>query len=139
MTSNVGGNQNHDGFGFCPAGRDGQTEEQLRQTFSPEFLGRLDRIVHFRPLHTEDMECIASRVISLLRHRVSDAGMELELPDVLAQELAAQCKKQGGARQLRQLVQQKIEAPLANFLLTAGTKPKKITAEVENGEILFHF
>ena len=139
MTSNVGGNQNHDGFGFCPAGRDGQTEEQLRQTFSPEFLGRLDRIVHFRPLQTEDMECIASRVISLLRHRMSDAGMELELPDVLAQELAAQCKKQGGARQLRQLVQQKIEAPLANFLLTAGTKPKKITAEVENGEILFHF
>ncbi|MBO7184692.1 MAG: ATP-dependent Clp protease ATP-binding subunit [Oscillospiraceae bacterium] len=139
MTSNVGGHQSHDGFGFCPAGRDGQTEQQLRQTFSPEFLGRLDRIIHFRSLQTEDMEQIAGRAISMLQQRVSQVGIELELPDALAAEMAVQCKNQGGARQLRQLVQQRLEAPLANLLLTAPKKPEKITAELENGEILLYF
>ena len=135
MTSNIGGQVNHDGFGFCPLGRASQTDGQLRQAFSPEFLGRLDQIVHFSPLQTEDLRNIADMVLTQLCQRSAAAGIELQLPPQLAQELANDCKNQAGARQLRRLVQQKVEAPLANLLLKAPSKPKKIFAELENGEI----
>ncbi len=139
MTSNIGGELRHDGFGFCPAGRDGQTEGQLRQAFSPEFLGRLDRVIHFRTLDGADMEHIAQRELAQLCRRAQELGISLELPPALACDLAARCKKQGGARQLRHLVQQRLEAPLANLLLKAPRKPERVTAALEEGEILFYF
>ena len=138
MTSNIGGSVIHDGFGFCPAGRDGQTDQQLRQTLSPEFLGRLDRIVHFHPLDAANMEKIARRELQLLQDRICAVGIRLELPSVLAAYLAQQCKKQGGARQLRHLLQQKLESPLANLLLKAEKKPKNIVAELVEEEISLH-
>lgn len=139
MTSNIGGNLQSDGFGFCPAGRDGQTDEQLRQAFSPEFLGRLDKIVHFRPLDTQDLERIAQNTMEQLRRRAAAVGVNLQLPPEIAGELALSCKKQGGARQLRHLVQERLEAPLAALLLKSEYKPPRITAELEGGEIRFHF
>ncbi len=139
MTSNIGGQVNHDGFGFCPAGRDGQTDGALRQAFSPEFLGRLDQVVHFRPLDAGDLQRIARREVEQLCRRAEAVGINLELPPALAADLAAGCKKQGGARQLRHLVQQRLEAPLANLLLKAPRKPEHITGAMEGEEILFYF
>ena len=139
MTSNIGGHLNSDGFGFCPAGRDGQTDEQLRQAFSPEFLGRLDKTVHFRQLEMPDLERIAQRAVAQLCDRAAAVGVNLQLPPELAGELALSCKKQGGARQLRRLVQERLEAPLATLLLKSEYKPAQITAELEEGEIRFYF
>ena len=138
MTSNIGGQIKHDGFGFCPGSRDAQIDEQLRQAFSPEFLGRLDQIVHFRQLQMEDMCAIASLQLERLRDRASARGIDLELPPELAGELAASCTQQGGARQLRHVLQQRLEAPLADLLLQSADGPKKITVTLENGEILFY-
>ena len=138
MTSNVGAEIKHDGFGFCPGNRDGQVDEQLRRTFSPEFLGRLDQIVHFRQLQMVDLQAIAALQLKQLCDRATTLGIDLELPPELAQQLSAWCTQQGGARQLRHLVQQRVEAPLANLLLQTAERPKKITATLENGEILLH-
>lgn len=137
MTCNVGGSLQSDGFGFCPAGRDGQTDEQLRQTFSPEFLGRLDKIVCFRSLTETDLEQIAHRTMQQLCQRAAVLGVNLRLPQEMAAELALSCKKRGGARQLRHLVQEKLEAPLAMLLLRSESKPSRITAEMREGEIHF--
>ena len=137
MTSNVGGHLPGDGFGFCPAGRDGQTDEQLRQAFSPEFLGRLDRIVHFRSLEQEDLEQIAHRALIRFHSRLEALGVNLQLPPELARTLAAGCKRQGGARQLRHALQQQLEAPLALLLLKAEHKPENITAVLEGDDIHF--
>lgn len=139
MTSNIGGQIHHDGFGFCPGGREAQTDGELRQSFSPEFLGRLDKIVHFRPLDAGDMEQIAGKELSYLCQRAAAMGVTLQLPPELAGVLAADCKKQGGARQLRHLVQQRLESPLAQLLLKAERKPETVTAALRNGKIEYYY
>jgi ATP-dependent Clp protease ATP-binding subunit ClpC len=139
MTSNIGGQIHGDGFGFCPGGRDKQTDGELRQNFSPEFLGRLDQVVYFRSLDEADMEKIAERELKRLSQRAATAGVNLKLPPEMAKILASECKAQGGARQLRHLMQQRLEAPLAEALLKAARKPENVTARLVDGEICYFY
>ena len=118
MTSNAGGEYRGEGLGFCAQGKAAEAEGILRQYFTPEFLGRLDGIVSFSPLGRSAMEAIAGKYLSQLQKRSEAAGYPLLLPGDMAGWLVAQCKGKGGARQLRRLVQTKVEAPLSVFLLT---------------------
>ncbi len=138
MTSNVGSEVRGDGLGFRPAGRSGEMETALRQAFTPEFLGRLDKIVCFRPLTQEAMTQIAQKYLEQLRTRASAMGMQLFLPADLAQKLSGRLTGSGGARQLRRLVQEQVEAPLATFLLKSGKRPAKLRGKLENDTIQFH-
>ena len=138
MTSNIGAQQQGEGFGFSPAGREERLDQLLRQSFSPEFLGRLDRIVHFRALQKEDLEQIAAVLLEQLRHRVAETGIELQLPEGLPSLLAGACGQQAGARQLRHLIQEKLEAPLAQLLLEAEKIPPIVTAKLEGGEVILY-
>ncbi len=137
MTSNVGGEVKGSGLGFQPEGRAGETEKLLQKSFSPEFLGRLDGIIAFRPLENKAMELIAGKYLSQLCSRSVAAGMQLQLPKELAAHLGAQCRGSGGARRLRHLVQDKVEGPLAAFLLESTKSPTKITAHLENDCLTF--
>jgi len=137
MTSNTGGDIRGDGLGFQPAGRDGKTKEALQQRFTPEFLGRLDKIVCFTPLKEQAMEGIARKYLNQLQQRAAVSGMQLHLPEELAHELGCAVTRQGGARQLRSLVQERVEGPLAVFLLKCAKKPGHIKTRLENG--ILHF
>ena len=137
MTSNLGGEIKGDGLGFQPSGRAGETEAALRQRFTPEFLGRLDRIVHFKPLEQQTMVQITQKYLHQLQQRAAAAGMQLQLPQELARELTACTKKQDGARQLRRIVQEKVEGPLAVHLLKSGRRPARVRGRLENGELQF--
>jgi ATP-dependent Clp protease ATP-binding subunit ClpC len=138
MTTNIGGEVRGEGLGFSPAGRTGETEKSLSQAFTPEFLGRLDRIVHFGQLDDKSMESIARKYLLQLRGRAADAGVQLQLPNELPGILGGKSRKKGGARGLRRLVQEQVEGPLAMFLLKAGKKPGKVKAKLENGILQFH-
>ncbi len=137
MTSNVGGEVKGDGLGFSPAGRTGETEKALEKAFSPEFLGRLDRTVCFRPLDEQSMEHIARKYLLQLYSRAAAVGMQLQLPRELPAHLGGQSHKAGGARSLRRLVQEQVEGPLAAYLLKTGKKPAKVKAKLENGQLQF--
>ncbi|MBP3305402.1 MAG: ATP-dependent Clp protease ATP-binding subunit [Oscillospiraceae bacterium] len=137
MTSNIGGEFKSDGLGFCPAGRAGETEVALRQAFTPEFLGRIDRIVCFSPLSDSSMETIARKYLNQLQDRMASVGIQLTLPEELAKKFGDQCKAKDGARHLRRLIQQQVEGPLAEFLLRAPRKCSKIRCVLEEGKILF--
>ena len=137
MTSNVGGEIKGDGLGFSPTGRAGETEKALEKVFSPEFLGRLDRIVCFQALDAGSMEHIARKYLLQLHGRAAAAGMQLQLPDELPAVLGRRSGKTGGARNLRRLVQEQVEGPLAAFLLRSGKKPAKVKAKLENGQLQF--
>ncbi len=137
MTSNIGGEIRGDGLGFSPAGREGETESALRKAFTPEFLGRLDQVVCFRPLDAVSMEHIARKYLVQLHGRAAAAGLQLVLPKELPAWLGGQSRGKGGARSLRRLVQDQVEGPLAAYLLRAGKKPGKIKAKLENGELQF--
>ncbi len=135
MTSNIGGEIKGDGLGFNPAGRGSETEGLLRQHFTPEFLGRLDKIICFAPLQTGTLEKILEKYLRQLEKRSADCGMELVLPECLAEKLGTRAGKKDGARQLRRLVQEAVEAPLAEYLLEKAKKPSKIKA-IWSGEQL---
>jgi len=138
MTSNVGGEIKTDGLGFRPAGQKDRVMDALRQRFQPEFLGRLDEVVCFRKLQQTDLERIIQKYLTLLKERAAVNGMQLILPEKTAALVGAAADLQGGARNLRRLVQEKVETPLANFLLSCHKKPAKIRCVTENDQVRFY-
>ena len=137
MTSNVGGQNRSDGLGFNPSGREELTREDLKKRFPPEFLGRLDAVVHFKQLSTSDMQTIAKKYLDLLLTRAHETGIQLQLPTELSALLSSRCGREGGARQLRHLVQEMVEGPLASYLLRCNKRPTKIRSTIKNGELIF--
>ena len=137
MTSNVGGEQKGSGLGFRPAGREEETNTALRQVFSPEFLGRIDRTVCFEPLHDDALKQIAGKYLREVEKRLEVMGVQLHFPEELAANLAARCGKKEGARNLRRMVQEEVEGPLAILLLKNGKKLSKIRAVYQEGALQF--
>ena len=131
MTTNLGGEQRSEGLGFQPLGKTGQVKEALKSHFTPEFLGRLDKIICFSPLGTADMEGIARKYLSQLQQRAASAGIQLKLPDTLAGKLGQESHSRGGARHLRHLVQEKVEGPLSVYLLQSAKQPVKVEGILE--------
>ncbi len=131
MTSNLGGRIAGNGLGFQPSGRNGEIDKELQQAFSPEFLGRIDSVVHFSPLDSEALKKIAEKYLAQLCARAKNAGLELELPPGTAGYFGNQCKQRGGARQLRRLVQEELEGPLATYVLTNRDQPGRIGFRLE--------
>ncbi len=135
MTCNIGGSLRGDGLGFRPAGRQEQTKEMLRGKFTPEFLGRLDGVVQFRKLEQEDMAAIVQKYLLQLQQRAQRNGIQLQMSEELARELGRCSCGEGGARQLRHLVQKKVEGPLASYLLRCNKKPARIRLQYKDGEL----
>ena len=137
MTSNVGSEVRSDGLGFRPAGRTGEMEGALRQAFTPEFLGRLDRVVHFETLGDSAMEAIAMKYLTQLQKRTAVMGTQLQLPGELAAMLGKNCRGKGGARALRRMVQEQVEGPLALYLLQCSRRPAKVRASLVKEQLCF--
>ena len=137
MTSNTGGQLKGEGLGFNPQGNPQMQQGALEQTFRPEFLGRLDKIVCFSSLGEQELEAVAEKYLRQLRQRLFDQGIQLQLPDELASVLAKQCKKKSGARQLRHLVQEQVEGPLAEYLLRSSRRYTKLRGVLEDGNLTF--
>ncbi len=130
MTSNVGARMitEHRKLGFAVATQKDAAENQkqiredvlgeLKKTFRPEFLNRVDDIIVFQQLSEEDIRRIARRMLQSLDKRLEDMGMTLEVSDDAVAEIA----KEGfdpvyGARPLRRAIQSRIEDVLAEQLL----------------------
>ena len=137
MTTNAGGEVASEGLGFNPEGRADRTEKSLRQSFTPEFLGRLDEVLVFRSLTGGTMAAIAEKYLDQLKLRARKQGLQLCLPPELADRLAADCTGKGGARQLRSLIQNRVEGPLSTFLLRCSTMPGTVQAVLEGEELAF--
>ena len=137
MTTNAGGEVNSDGLGFNPEGRSDRREQSLRSHFTPEFLGRLDEVLIFRSLEGGVMESIADKYLQQLCSRAKKQGLELQLPPDLAAELVRECRGKGGARQLRSLVQSRVEGPLAGFLLQSGVSAGRVSGALVGEKLVF--
>ena len=137
MTSNIGGEIKGEGLGFTPAGRSGELDNQLRQRFTPEFLGRLDKIVHFEKLTDTAMVEITRKYLEQLKERSAGQGILLQLPEDLAERICKGATKTDGARQLRRLVREQVEAPLGDYLLTCSRKSGRIKGKMEGDKLQF--
>ena len=109
----------------------------MTECFSPEFLGRLDGVIPFRPLADGAMEAIAWKYLHQLQDRVKAMGTQLLLPPELAAQLGQRCRGKEGARQLRRLIQKEVEGPLAGYLLGCSRRPTRVRVKMEGEEICF--
>jgi ATP-dependent Clp protease ATP-binding subunit ClpB len=92
--------------------------ETVQQHFRPEFINRVDDIVVFHPLGTEQIRAIVDIQLAYLRRRLLERDMELELDDK-ARDLIGEAGFDPvyGARPLKRAIQQQVENPLAQRIL----------------------
>lgn len=128
MTSNVGAEQirRESGIGFRVvedersdylAMKDKVTE-QLKRTFRPEFLNRIDEIVVFHALNKVHISQIADIMLKELRKQLADMDIQLVITEQAKELLANRgFDPDFGARPLRRAIQRYIENPLAEEIL----------------------
>ncbi|HRH32098.1 MAG TPA: ATP-dependent Clp protease ATP-binding subunit, partial [bacterium] len=93
-------------------------ESELRTTYRPEFLNRFDDVIVFAPLTREDVVAIAYLSIAKVIERLKEKGIVFAVTDAAIHELAEQgYDAKFGARPLRRVIQEKVENPLADYLL----------------------
>lgn len=148
MTSNVGASfLRKEALGFT-AHRDEQTEyktmrsrvlEELKHTFRPEFLNRVDELVVFHSLPIDALLQVAQILMRDVTQRLREQGFELDV-ETSALEVIA---KEGndptfGARPLRRAIQRLIEDELSEKILEGTFKPgDKVKVTAEDGKIQF--
>jgi ATP-dependent Clp protease ATP-binding subunit ClpB len=98
--------------------RESAVQDLVRQAFKPEFINRLDDIVVFAPLTTDDLGQIVSLYVDRLAKRLADRRLELAVtPDARAWLAERGFDPIYGARPLRRLMQHEIDDKLARALL----------------------
>ncbi|MXX16488.1 MAG: ATP-dependent chaperone ClpB, partial [Gammaproteobacteria bacterium] len=107
--------------------------------FRPEFLNRIDDITVFHPLEMDQLKRIAAIQADYLQRRLRGRGIELELADETLERLAeAGFDPVYGARPLKRAIQQQVENPLAQEILSGEFgEGDRIRVLVEDGRILF--
>ena len=92
--------------------------EELKKTFSPEFLNRVDDTLVFHALTPPEIEAIVDLQVHKLTEQLHARGLELRLTDAVRELLAHEGYDPAmGARPLRRAVRRLIEDPLAEYLL----------------------
>ena len=98
--------------------------EEVKRTFKPEFLNRLDDIVVFDQLDQAQLRHIAQGMLSQLALRLEDIGVSLRYDDQVLNLLAQNgFDPDYGARPLRRVLRAQIEDPAAELLLTGSLSP----------------
>ena len=96
---------------------------ELRQTFRPEFLNRIDDIIVFRSLTEENIREVARRMLHTISARMETMGIHLDASDEAIAELAREgFDPKYGARPLRRCLQSKVEDAVAEQMLEGTLK-----------------
>ena len=108
--------------------------------FRPELINRIDEVVVFHPLNSEQIRGIANIQLANLRKRLAERDLTLELSDAVMDKLAeAGFDPVYGARPLKRAIQREIENPLAQDILSGRFMPgETIHAELEGDKLRFH-
>ena len=142
MTSNAGSSdQSTAGLGFNKS-QDQLSEEKSRKALSqflrPEFLGRVDEVITFKPLGQETLEGIAALMLDEYKPSMEAKGIRYSYTPAALHALVV--KSQGGkfgARDLRRVIRKAVEDPAAEKIID-GTlaSGSSLTVDAENDEIV---
>ena len=112
---------------------------ELKQVFKPEFLNRVDDIIVFNKLTSEDIQNIAANLLETLQKRLADLDIDAEFtPEAVKAVAEAGFDDIYGARPLKRAIQSKIEDAVSEKLLDGSIKSgKKIKCDFKDGEFLF--
>ncbi len=110
----------------------------LTRSFRPEFLNRIDETVVFHPLGKEHIQSIAKIQLGTLMKRLDEMGYKVELRDTLLAHLAeAGFDPVYGARPLKRAIQQQVENPLAQDILSGKVLPSKtLVLDIQNDKLV---
>ncbi|MFF6911708.1 AAA family ATPase [Streptomyces sp. NPDC012466] len=149
MTSNLGSEaitRRGATTGFAAGGADADEEARreqilrpLREHFRPEFLNRIDEIVVFRQLTTEQLRRITNLLLDRTRSLVQDKGITVTFTDRAVEWLADRgYQPEYGARPLRRTIQREVDNELSRLLLDGRVaKNGQVTVDVEDGHLNF--
>jgi ATP-dependent Clp protease ATP-binding subunit ClpC len=139
MTSNVGADliKRTTSLGFAVRRDEAQTEEeryedmkdklldQLRRTFRPEFINRVDGVMVFRALSKSEIKDIVQLELDKIQLRLDEHDVVLKITDEARSFLAEEgYSPEFGARQLRRVIQQHVEDPLSEGILAGKFQPE---------------
>lgn len=145
MTSNVGAEKITDpkaALGFGGSSGSAKNIEQLvmndlKKTFKPEFLNRIDEIIVFNQLEKNDIKEIARRMLGTLEKQLKELGTEAEFTDAAIDAVSdAGFDKVYGARPLRRAIQTQIEDKLSELILE-NKLGEKCKVDYQNDEFVF--
>ena len=134
MTSNLGATAFDDktvGFGvkdirFDQANMEKRMFEELKKTYRPEFINRIDEKVVFHSLSSEDMQQVVKVMVKPLIATLAEQGMTLKFQPSALKLLATKgYDPEMGARPLRRVLQTEVEDQLAELLLKGQAKKGK--------------
>lgn len=100
---------------------------EVKRTFRPEFINRIDEIIVFHPLTEEKLSAIVNLLLKDVEKKLEHFNVSLEISDSAKKLLI----KDGtdieyGARPLKRVIQKEIEDPVANLILEDGLEGKSV-------------
>ena len=146
MTSNIGAKQaaeHGSGLGFVSnetTAKKSIIEKQLKRTFTPEFINRIDQIVYFNNLTDDNLKNIVVLEIEKFIKRLNDVGFNLTYDESVVNFIfsLAQKEKEYGARPIIRLIQNHIEDTITDLMLRNEYENNYVfNVTVENEKLKF--
>jgi ATP-dependent Clp protease ATP-binding subunit ClpC len=150
MTSNLGsdiinGTRRSVGFATGGAGWDpdrdlrDKLDRRLHEQLRPEFINRIDEIIIFRQLETDQLRRITEMMLEETRRRLHAQDVTIEITTAAVDWLAERgFQPEFGARPLRRTIQRELDNRLSRLLLSADLAPgRQVTVDVADGELTF--
>jgi ATP-dependent Clp protease ATP-binding subunit ClpC len=148
MTSNIGARfiQKKSSMGFQAADT-GIIEKsvqdmvlgEVKRTFNPEFINRIDEIIVFEALSDDDLRRIMGLLINQLNDNLTDRKLKIALtPEVVDWIIEVTCKDRSyGARPLRRAIQKYVEDPLSEELIRGHLRGGEIEVYLDGGQLSY--
>ena len=141
MTSNAGSNQNMNSIGFgASTYAKNKVYDTLKETFRPEFLNRVDEIVIFDSLSTDELTQIVNLMLEDTQNVLNDRNIKMYVSNEAKQYLLNKGTDiKYGARPLRRAVQRYIEDELSDMLLRSDLKNgQKVFVDLTEDKLTFN-
>ena len=141
MTSNAGSNLNNNSIGFGKQTVDkGKIEDSLKEVFRPEFLNRVDEIIVFNPLTTEQLLKIVDLMLKDTQKALNDKNIKLTVSSSAKHYILEKGTNiKFGARPLRRAIQRYVEDEISEKILKGEIKDgQNISLDFKNNELVFN-
>ena len=137
MTSNAGSTEKTGETGFAKTAEQisaNKAMKALGEFLRPEFLGRVDEIIAFKPLGEESLERIAALVLDEYVQSLAEKGVTFTYTPAACRVLVKEAGSKFGARDLRRTIRKRVEDPLAERFV-AGTLSGAVTLDAKEDRL----
>ena len=133
MTSNAGSTDQSGATGFgkkAEVASADRSMKALQEFLRPEFIGRVDEIITFKPLSEEDLEKIAALMLDEYKPGLAAHGITLHYTQPALADIVAESSTKYGARELRRTIRKTIEDPVSDALVDGRLDSREVTLEL---------